>query len=109
MLTNLKSCKIEPIYRSDQSIVILELVFYPFIRGKGLWKFNNSLLIDIDYVNIVKEKIIDVKKQYSALVYDMNHIGDIENDNVHLTINKQLFLEILLMGLRGKNHLLFQL
>ena len=68
MLTNLKNCKIEPSYRSDHSIVILELVFNPFKRGKGLWKFNNSLLSDIEYVNIVKEKILDVKKQYSALV-----------------------------------------
>ena len=44
MLTNLVDCKIEPSYRSDHSMVILELEFIPFVRGKGLWKFNNSLL-----------------------------------------------------------------
>ena len=102
MLTYLRNCKIEPSYRSDHSMVILELVFNPFIRGKGLWKFNNSLLSDIDYVNIVKDKILDVKRQYSALVYDLNNIGDIEDENLQLTINKQLFLETLLMELRGK-------
>jgi hypothetical protein len=41
MLTNLVNCKIEPSYRSDHSMVILELEFKPFVRGKGLWKFNN--------------------------------------------------------------------
>jgi hypothetical protein len=63
MLTNLVNCKIEPSYRSDHSMVILELEFKPFVRGKGLWKFNNSLLYDLEYSNIVKKKILEVKKQ----------------------------------------------
>jgi hypothetical protein len=61
ILSNLKNCKVEPSYRSDHSMIILELEFNPFIRGKGLWKFN-SLLYDIDYINMVKEKKLDVKK-----------------------------------------------
>ena len=55
ILSNLKNCKVEPSYRSDHSMIILELEFNPFIRGKGLWKFYNSLLYDIDYINMVKE------------------------------------------------------
>jgi hypothetical protein len=31
------------------------------MRGKGLWKFNNSLLYDLEYSNIVKKKILEVK------------------------------------------------
>jgi hypothetical protein len=42
-------------------------VFNPFNKGKGLWKFNNSLLYEKDYSKIVREKIIDLKKQYAAL------------------------------------------
>jgi hypothetical protein len=34
---------------SDHSMVIVELEFIPFMRGKGLWKFNNSLLYDLEY------------------------------------------------------------
>ena len=49
MLTNLVNCKIEPSYCSDHPMVILELEFIPFVRGKGLWKFNNSLLYDLEY------------------------------------------------------------
>jgi hypothetical protein len=34
ILSNLKNCKVEPSYRSDHSMIILELEFNPFIRGK---------------------------------------------------------------------------
>jgi hypothetical protein len=70
MLTNLVNCKIEPSYHSDHSMVILELEFIPFVCGKGLWKFNNSLLYDLEYINIAKKKILEVKKQYGALIYN---------------------------------------
>jgi hypothetical protein len=56
MLTNLKNCTIDPSYRSDHSMIILSLVFNPFNKGKGLWKFNNSLLHEKDYSKIVREK-----------------------------------------------------
>ena len=102
MLTNLINCKIETSYRSDHSMIVLELVFNPFVRGKGLWKFNNSLLYDLDYVNTVKKKILEVKKQYSALVYDFDNLHEICNEELQLTINHQLFLETLLMEIRGK-------
>lgn len=36
MLIHLKTCKIEPSYRSDHSMVTLELEFNPYVRGKGL-------------------------------------------------------------------------
>ena len=75
---------------------------HPFDSCKGLLKFNNSLLYDSNYIDIVKKKIADVKKQYAALVYNFDKIEDIENENIQLTIDTQLFLETLLMELRGK-------
>ena len=57
MLTNLKDSKIEFSYRSDHSMIVLELEFNPFLRGKGLWKFNNSLLYDKEYIDIIKQEI----------------------------------------------------
>ena len=72
MMTNLVNCQIEQSYRSDHSMVILELEYISFVRGKGLWKFNNSLLYDLEYSNIVKKnQILEVKKQYGALVYNL--------------------------------------
>ena len=72
-------------------MIILSLVFNPFNKGKGLWKFNNSLLYEKDYSKIVREKIIDLKK-----------IQEIDDNELQLTINVQLFLEMLLLEIRGK-------
>jgi len=59
MLTNVRNCNIEPSYGSDHSLVVLEIVFNPFVVKKGLYKFNNSLLYDQKYIcNLI---IIHVK------------------------------------------------
>ena len=41
-----KKCQILPAYKSDHSMVMLELEPTPLKRGKGLWKLNTSLLHD---------------------------------------------------------------
>lgn len=80
-------------YRSDHSIVVLELKFNPFERGRGLWKFNNSLLTDMVFIDKVKEIIDRVKSQYAY------------NADIHTCFNKDIddsiFLEVLLMEIRG--------
>ena len=57
---------IDVAYRSDHSPVYIELNFSEHRRGKGTWKFNNSLLYDKKYINIVKECIKDVINQYKC-------------------------------------------
>ena len=57
----IKKSEIWPSYRSDHSMVTLELNFTNFIQGKSYWKHNSSLLSDIEYLNIIKEKIKEVK------------------------------------------------
>jgi hypothetical protein len=61
---------IDVAYRSDHSPVYIELNFSEHRRGKGTWKFNNSLLYDKEYINIVKECIKDVINQSR---YFLNH------------------------------------
>jgi len=87
MLTNIENCTIDPSYRSNHSMIILSLVFNPFNKGKGLWKFNNSLLYEKDYSKIVREKIIDLKKQYATLIYNKDKIQEIDDNELQLTIN----------------------
>ena len=99
---NIQNVKVENSYRSDHSPVVLEFKLSEFIIGKGLWKFNNALLSDIRYVQIVKEVIQKTKDQYAALVYDRENIKNIDDSELHLMINDQLFLETLLMEIRGK-------
>ena len=51
---------------------------------------------------MVKENFLDVKKQYSALVYNFDEIDNVSNEDIHFTINGQLLLETLLMEICGK-------
>ena len=94
---------IEESYRSDHSIIILDISFVKFQKGKPLWKLNNSLLHDIEYLQIIKDKITEVKKQYALPVYDLENIHIVPDKEIQFTINDQLFLETLLMEIRGKS------
>ena len=79
---------INPGYRSDHSGIYLKIK-----RRRGYWKFNNILLKDKDYVNVVKLQI-----QETINLYSRNNF----NNNVEFAINDQLFLETLLMVIRGE-------
>ena len=103
LLPSVENVSIEPSYRSDHSMVLLELKFSQFIKGKGLWKHNNSLLEDLEYLNTINEKITDIKKQYALPVYNLDNINAIPNDEIQFVINDQLFLDTLLMEIRGKS------
>ena len=93
---------IENSYRSDHSGVVLHMTLNNLKKGPGLWKFNNLLLRDKDYVNEVKNIITNVKTQYAVPVYNLNNLSLIKNENLAFTINDQLFLDTLLMEIRGK-------
>ena len=94
--------KVKPGYRSDHSTLILELKFNKFEKGKGLWKFSNQLLKDKKYADLVKETIQQVKSQYANILYVKDNINNINNAHIDLTVSDSLFLETLLMEVRGK-------
>ena len=94
---------IESGYRSDHSMVILELNFTNFKQGRSYWKHNNSLLSDTDYVNQINEKILEVKRQYALPAYNLEDLDNIPNEEIQFTISDQLFLDVLLMEVRGKS------
>lgn len=96
-------CNIDPSYRTDHSIVMLSLKFQEYHRGKGLWKFNNSLLYDKEFVAKIKKTISKTKLQYCLPVYNIEYISDIPDDEINFLINDQLFLEVLLMEIRGES------
>ena len=81
---------VKPGYRSDHSSVVLEIKCNAFQRGRGLWKFNNSLQLDKLYVDKVKDTIQQVHDQYTGPLD--NKLNDIEG---------QKFIEIFLMEIRG--------
>ena len=95
--------KIGPSYRSDHSLVTLELSFTNTTQGKSYWKHNNSMLTELEYLKIMNKKIMEVKKQYAVPVYNTDEIENIPDEEIHFTINDQLFLDVLLMELRGQS------
>ncbi len=96
LLTKIEDVKIVNGYRTDHSIVELTITLSEFKKGAGFWKFNTSLLKDADYVNKVKQVIRDVVGDYSLDIDSEN----IPIENIRLSINDSLFLEILLLKIR---------
>ena len=58
-----KHVKVTPGKSSDHSIITLEVeLVESHKRGKGLWKFNNELLTDQEYVHLIKDTISNIKE-----------------------------------------------
>ena len=103
LVTNGASSSVRAGYRSDHSIVVLQIEVLQKRRGPGLWKFNDSLLNDKDYDDVIKQLIINVIKQYAVPIYADNFLSDPMNfDQIQFTISDHLFYETLLMMIRGE-------
>ena len=99
---DLNSCDSELSYRSDHSPIRLKLNFNDFTKGKGLWKLNNSLLYDKQYISEVNNVISQTLKQYALPIYNLENIENIPKDLIQFQINDQLFFDVLLTEIRGK-------
>ena len=75
---DITSADIMPGYFSDHSLVCIGFKTGIVKRHRPQWKFNNSLLQDMTFVNLVKQVILDLKKQYAVPVYDRNNIHKID-------------------------------
>ena len=89
MMPSVQNCDIKPTIESDHSVIELSLMSAKISRGKGYWKFNNSLLYDKEYVDLVKDTIKSTLDQYRI------------NNNT-FSIDDQLLWETLLLMIRGK-------
>ena len=91
----ISSCNIKPGYRSDHSIPELNITLCNFERGKGIWIFNCSLLKHKEYLiqmnNEINEESVRYKMEFKNC--DMSSSGNIDYS---------LFLEVLLLRLRGE-------
>lgn len=90
LMSLLHSVSILPGYRTDHSIIELQLKFNNFTKGKGFWRFNNSLLRDPTYVQKVKDTIAETELEYREQ-------GNPVETEISTCIDDDLFLEILLM------------
>ena len=80
--------QIVPGYRTDHSIISMNVQVEGPQRGPGLWKFNESLLNDEEYVRLVNECIDRTIKEYALPVYSNTFLSNISNyDNIQFNIN----------------------
>ena len=70
LMPSVQKVDILPSYRSDHSTVVLSIKINEFKKGSGLWKFNNSLLKDSEYIKTIKNCINQVKEQYMVPIYN---------------------------------------
>ena len=91
------SCKINLGYRSDHSILELNVKINTFQWGKGLWKFNCSLLKDETYIEMINKAIKDIKIEYAVPVYTYEYLNADNDWDIQFTIDDNLLLEMLLL------------
>ena len=89
-------------YRSDHNIIKLSINKSGQKRGKGLWKFNNALLENLEFVDMIKSEISLVSKTYALPVYSEAFVESDNGQTLDISISSTLFLETLLCQLRGK-------
>lgn len=103
VLSKSLSCEILPAYRSDHSRVTLRLNLSSQVRGRGLWKFNCSLLSDLTFVGVVDGVIQETIQSYACPIYSDEYLKNKEaRKDLQLTIKDDLFLETLLMKIRSE-------
>ena len=96
LLPFVENADILPGINSDHSMPVLGIDFSRFQRGRGFFKFNNTLINDPEYVKIVTDSIKAVTIQYAEDIYDRNFLENASPEQLQstiLTINQQLFLE----------------
>ena len=74
-----------------------------FNQGRGVWKFNCSLLKHPEYLKIINEAIMTVKTQYAISVYNAEYLDSTPDSDIKFTITDKIFLETLLLKLRGES------
>ncbi|KAK3084078.1 hypothetical protein FSP39_007782 [Pinctada imbricata] len=100
LMNIVESSQISPGYRTDHSLIEICLKFENQEKGRGFWRFNNSLLRDKKYIDKVKQEIEKTKRQYS-LESEESNIEDNNETEESFSIDNKLFLDTLLMNIRG--------
>ena len=102
LLDHIDTSIILPGYRSDHSFLQMNIFLTKFVRGKGVWKLNTSLLQNMDYVNTINSIIDAEKRLYVIPIYSLDYLKIIEDSEIKFTISDSLFLETLLSRIRGE-------
>ena len=89
-------------YKSDHNIIKLSFCKSSQKRGKGIWKFNNALLENKDFIEMIKAEILLAEETYALPVYDPTFVARDKGETLEISISSTLFLETLLCQMRGQ-------
>ena len=96
-------CDIKAGYKSDHSIIEMDISLSKFTIFKGIWKFNNSLLNNQDYLDLINKTIHEEVLKYAVPVYNMEFLENYNNyGDIKFTVDHDVFLELLLLSVRGE-------
>ena len=93
--------EIKQSYKSDHSPVQLEIFISKTQKGKGIWKLNNSLLLDEELNTLINKEIQLTVSIYACTPYHPDFIQNYTTQNIEFMINIDLFWEVLQGQLRG--------
>jgi len=78
LMCNIKSADFSTGYKTDHSLIEIEITTHSNMRGAGFWKLNTSLLKEVDHVNQIRAAIKDTQEEYKndssvndALMWEM--------------------------------------
>ena len=93
LINSTKHSSIKPGYKTDHSLITVSIDFHNVPRGPGYFKFNNSLLIDNDYKNIIKRSISETARINSDanpnVLWEVIK-GNIRNETIKFATHKKL-------------------
>ena len=96
----INKCEIKPGYKSDHSFIALKIIQNKFTIGKGIWKFNNNLLRNEDYIELINKVIDNEIYTYVIPVYHPIYLKGNYKD-ILFKVGDDLFLELLFLKIRG--------
>ena len=103
LFPSLDDSKISPGYRSDHSLIRITVDINKSTEGHSYWTFNNSFLKDPIYVHKIKETSKQTKLRYPSDEQDSQlPLLEINNNDLKFNISDKLFLETLLLDIRGE-------
>ena len=74
----INTCGIKPGYRSDHSIIELKILLNNFKKGRGLWKLNNSLRKNKEYLLLVNLLIEEEIMKYAIPIYNIPYLKNFQ-------------------------------
>ena len=82
-------------------MIELNIQLNKFTLGKGVWKFNNSLLKIPDFLELINKAISDEILKYAIPIYSFDFIEK-HPEALAFTIDDDLLLEVLFLRIRGE-------